>query len=167
MNGFLASAPGQEVVELSSSGEAGHVNTRTRSAQEMPDGHLRLPADTRAPRIARQFVCHFLERRDMLGLLEPLTLVVSELVTNAVRHARPPFELSLRRLGEGVRVGVQDAGRHDALDISGPMRLPSRDDHRGGRGLFLVKAVSAKTGVDKVGDEGKRVWAVVEPQTPS
>ena len=36
----------------------------------------------------------------------------------------------------------------------------------GGRGLRLVQAVSSAAGMDRIPDDGKRVWAVVEPDEP-
>jgi two-component sensor histidine kinase len=41
-------------------------------------------------------------------VLEPLLLVVSELVGNAVRHGRPPVQMLLRKTARGVR--VEDEG---------------------------------------------------------
>jgi anti-sigma regulatory factor (Ser/Thr protein kinase) len=124
--------------------------------------HLPLPDNVHAPRLARRFLRDLIERWAMPGLLEPLTLAVSELVTNAVRHGRPPIRLSVCRQGEAVRIEVQDAGGGHTVDLSRAMPLP-RDDRRGGRGLILVRSVSAKIGVDPAGEDGKRIWAVVEP----
>src|SRR5215203_5414266 len=104
--------------------------------------HLELPNDTTAPALARSHARRVLGRWAFLpGVLEPLVLVVSELVTNAVRHGRPPIKLLLRRVGEGVRVDVHDESpsfepaTSSSDSVSGP-------DAEGGRGLPLIDAVS-------------------------
>jgi anti-sigma regulatory factor (Ser/Thr protein kinase) len=118
-----------------------------------------LPPDARAPGVARAHTRQFLGRWSLPAVLEPLALVVFELVGNAVRYGRPPFELILRRMGRGVRVDV-----HDERPGFGPTKSePGRDDE-GGRGLPLVDAVSTDRGVDQIPDDGKDVWAVVEPR---
>jgi anti-sigma regulatory factor (Ser/Thr protein kinase) len=118
-----------------------------------------LPPDARAPGVARAHTRQFLGRWSLPAVLEPLALVVFELVGNAVRYGRPPFELILRRMGRGVRVDV-----HDERPGFGPTKSePGRDDE-GGRGLPLVDAVSTDRGVDQIPDDGKDVWHVVEPR---
>ena len=67
-----------------------------------------LPCDPTAPRDARSLARDVLGRWRVPELVDPVVLTVSELVTNAVRHGRPPVELCLRRLGRTVRVEVHD-----------------------------------------------------------
>ncbi len=83
-----------------------------------------------------------------------MLLVVSELATNAVMHARTRYlvELSVDGL---VRVEVTD--RSDAwppLDRVTPYAV-------GGRGLQVVAALRTRWGIDWL-DDGKVVWAEVE-----
>ncbi|GHD86096.1 ATP-binding protein [Streptomyces naganishii] len=77
---------------------------------------------------------------------DDVLLVVSELVTNALVHARPPATLRLCRVpaqGRGaVRVEVTDQG---AATAAGPSSAPDPDEH--GRGLGIVTALSARCGV--------------------
>jgi anti-sigma regulatory factor (Ser/Thr protein kinase) len=126
-----------------------------------------LPDDVSAAGIARDKARRFLGRLRMEALVEPLTLIVSELVSNAVRHGKPPVQLLLRRVGRGVRVDV-----HDEAPGAGPENDPDRPaqlsgpDAEGGRGRFLVDALSARHGVNEVPDDGKEVWAVVETDHP-
>ena len=126
-----------------------------------------LPDDASAAGIARDKARRFVRRLRMDGVIEPLTLVVSELVGNAVRHGRPPVQLLIRRVGRGVRVDVHDeapgTGSMDASEA--PVPLPDLDAP-GGRGRFLVDALSAKHGVHEIPDDGKEVWAVVEADEP-
>ncbi|WP_086727983.1 ATP-binding protein [Streptomyces carpinensis] len=77
---------------------------------------------------------------------DDVLLVVSELVTNALVHARPPATLRLWRLPvEGrraVHVEVTDLG---PAAPPGPEAAPDPDEH--GRGLGIVNALSARCGV--------------------
>lgn len=126
-------------------------------------GRFELPDDNTAPSLARSHTRVMLGRWSLPGVVEPLLLVVSELVSNAVRHGRPPVELLLRRVGRGVRVDVHDEspafGGWPASDsVFGHL------DAGGGRGLLIIDAVTLDHGVDQIPDDGKRVWAVVEPE---
>jgi anti-sigma regulatory factor (Ser/Thr protein kinase) len=83
--------------------------------------------------------------------LDDLLIVVSELVSNAVIHARTRLRLVIRYDGRRVLTEVFD----------GDPRLPVPPDHPGdvgGRGLFLVDRLSLRWGSEAVGI-GKRVWA--------
>jgi anti-sigma regulatory factor (Ser/Thr protein kinase) len=86
----------------------------------------------------------------------PVTLVVSELVTNSVRHARGPIVLHLWDQTDGVRVGVSDGSTNVALNE------PARPDATGGRGLSLVERFSSSWGSDVNDTEtGKLTWAEI------
>jgi anti-sigma regulatory factor (Ser/Thr protein kinase) len=127
-----------------------------------------LPDDLTAPGIARSTARRFVSHWGARAVVEPLVLIVSELVANAVRHGRPPIQLMLQRVGRGVRVDVHDEAPASGVmqRFDGPVDLP-RAAAQGGRGLPLVHALSAKHGVDNIPDDGKRIWAVVEPGPPS
>lgn len=97
-----------------------------------------------------------------------LLLVASELVTNAVRHGRPPIVLHLSCRGSEVRLSVCDTGpdlpRGQGTRVDpGPTgaRLP-REGPRGGQGLGLI--IVAKTarewGTTPLAS-GKEVWSRV------
>ncbi|GAA0909353.1 ATP-binding protein [Streptomyces thermoalcalitolerans] len=90
---------------------------------------------------------------------EDVLLVVSELVTNALVHARPPATLRLRRVPDGacraVRVEVTDQGPAAPPE---PCAAPDPDEH--GRGLGIVAALSARCGVRAYAGEVNR-WAEV------
>ena len=85
------------------------------------------------------------------ALLDDLQLVISELVTNAVVHARTPLRLLVRFDGHRVVTEVFDA------DARLPTPAVSVDDV-GGRGLILVDRLSDRWGSEPFTD-GKRVWA--------
>ncbi|MGW7463349.1 ATP-binding protein [Streptomyces xantholiticus] len=93
-----------------------------------------------------------------LHAVEDAALVVlSELVTNAVRHARVPsgreIETRYVRQADGVRIEV-----HDAAEERPAARIPGES---GGWGLGLVDKLSDRWGVDDRDGVGKAVWAVV------
>ncbi len=116
-----------------------------------------LPSDRTAASVARERTRSVLRTWRLPALLDPLLLVVSELVGNAVRHGRPPVGLLLRRSGGGVRVEVHD---EDATPPPAHGHLPG-EAAESGRGTFLVEAVSDETGVEQVPGDGKVVWATV------
>ncbi len=88
-------------------------------------------------------------------LTDTLTLVVSELVTNAVTHARSDMALELCLLDHAVRVAVSDSShRSPEHQDPGP-----REEH--GRGVHLVDVLAARWGTERH-PWGKRVWAELD-----
>jgi anti-sigma regulatory factor (Ser/Thr protein kinase) len=130
----------------------------TTRADDADPVQVELPPDRTAAAVARARTRTALGAWRLPALLDPLLLVVSELVGNAVRHGRPPVEMLLRRTGGSVRVEV-----HDEDASSGPRHggLPDLDAESG-RGLFLVEAVSAESGVEQIPGDGKVAWATLE-----
>jgi PAS domain S-box-containing protein len=122
----------------------GYPDPATAVSRRFPDGPKSVAA-------ARRFVRAALEgaAADLVGTAQ---LLVSELVTNAVLHARTGVEVSVARLDRRVRVGVGD-------------RRPSRglvpqhcSPYAGtGQGLALVEQLASRYGTD-TGDETKTVW---------
>ncbi|MFB0614490.1 ATP-binding protein [Streptomyces sp. AGS-58] len=91
-------------------------------------------------------------------IVEDSLLVVSELVTNAVIHARPPAELRLSWLwgdaGRTLRVEVTDAGPALPAGCS----LPGTDPDEHGRGEAIVHALATRHGI-RVHRAGITRWA--------
>jgi histidine kinase-like protein len=85
-------------------------------------------------------------------------LVVSELVSNALRHADPPLRLVVAVRGAGVHVVVRDAS-------ATPPRRRTGTACFGPRGLRLVEAFTTQWGSTPV-PGGKTVWAIV-PTRPA
>ncbi|MFE4057677.1 ATP-binding protein [Streptomyces sp. NPDC059096] len=86
-------------------------------------------------------------------------LLLSELVTNALRHGSPPgreIAVTLFRADGVFRVEVEDAGDH----LPRP-RVPEVEDECG-RGLALVAALADDWGVAPRRGPGKRVWALLK-----
>lgn len=116
-------------------------------------GELVLPAVSSSVPDARRFVRTTLRSWEREDLADAAALVVSELATNAVLHARTPFTVRLLLDGAGrLRLEVTDASQ----------RRPDRRGHSPqastGRGLAIVAELAAAWGVD-VAEGGKTVWA--------
>lgn len=104
--------------------------------------------------VARRFVCEALANLDRHDVEDSAVLGVSELVTNALIHARSRFTVTVCITEEGrVRVTV-----HDGSSAEPRPRHYDREATTG-RGLRLVEAVSSSWGVDHgAGGNGKDVW---------
>jgi anti-sigma regulatory factor (Ser/Thr protein kinase) len=87
-------------------------------------------------------------------LLENAALIVSELVTNAVRAGSGRTQLDVAVDERQMRIAVVD----DAPGVPTIFEPNARDDH--GRGLHIVAAVASQWGVRRVGNS-KEVWAVL------
>jgi anti-sigma regulatory factor (Ser/Thr protein kinase) len=114
---------------------------------------VRLPSDVSAPGAARQAMGDLQELVDH-PVYDDLLLLVSELVTNGVRHTRQGpagwVKLSVRWTRHEVRVEVTDPGPG-----FGEVREPTIYQESGW-GLFLVEQVSSRWGVDR--SRGTTVW---------
>ena len=113
-----------------------------------------LSADTQSVCAARTLVREELGRWGTAGLVDDCCLIVSELVTNAIRHGGTAFALRLGSDGRWVYGEVFDAG--DGL----PCEVPDDLDATGGRGLVIVGALSDDWGVVPADGGGKTVWFV-------
>lgn len=125
---------------------------------------LDVPADPAATPVARRFVADQLGSWDAGALADDALLVVSELVTNAIIHARSACRVDLRLAGEVLDVAVTDFGPGT------PEPQPPSTTRPGGRGLALVSALSTAWGVDPVAadrGDGKVVWARLSAPSPS
>jgi serine phosphatase RsbU (regulator of sigma subunit)/anti-sigma regulatory factor (Ser/Thr protein kinase) len=112
-----------------------------------------LPPDATSSRVARQRVVAALASWDASELADPVELLVSELVTNAVSHVGAGVRLRVERLPAGVRVRVFDDG--DAKVPTPRHRVPP--DAPTGRGLLIVDNLADRWGVEAT-DAGKQVW---------
>lgn len=99
---------------------------------------------------ARQLARRALRRWDLDHLLEPAELLVSEIVTNAVRYAERPITLRLLRT-DVLRCEVGD----DAPLL--PRMRHAQPEEEGGRGLYLVNRMAQRWGATRL-SAGKVVW---------
>jgi anti-sigma regulatory factor (Ser/Thr protein kinase) len=78
-------------------------------------------------------------------------VVVTELVTNAARHAHSPVDLTVASVHGRVRIEARDES--SAIPIAHRADPDTRH-----RGLQLIEDLTEGWGVDVCGDEGKTVW---------
>ena len=111
-----------------------------------------LPGTRADVRAGRRFVRDTLERWGHPDVAEDAALVASELITNAVLHARTRVGLVVRRAQDRIRIEVADSSPH----------LPRVRRHSvqsgTGRGLQLVAAMAVDWGAEPRHDGGKVVW---------
>jgi anti-sigma regulatory factor (Ser/Thr protein kinase) len=118
----------------------------------------RLAASPDAPRFAREMITDTCRDWCIESLTESASLVVSELVSNAVVHAGTDMTVTLALRGDYLHIGVRD----------GSSRMPQRSDtdlggaarRLGGRGLLLVDLYATGWGVRTDGLD-KIVWATL------
>jgi anti-sigma regulatory factor (Ser/Thr protein kinase) len=110
------------------------------------------PATLASPRLARQFVRETLAEWGLSHLTDDCALIATELATNALRHGRSDFTISIGRSGQGAWLAVGDS--------AGEAPKPQRAERRakGGRGLHLV-ASTARSWGHRPRENGKLVWA--------
>ena len=121
--------------------------------QERSEVFLRVPEAVGAVRRwLRSTLAQWGERR----LVDDASVVVSELATNAIRHADSPFRVTVVRhrgdSGSLVRLTVED------LSIEQPALNADEHEGLGGRGVHLVAQLATRWGVDGH-PAGKTVWA--------
>jgi len=106
---------------------------------------------------ARRFLHETLNLWSLQAVGDDAAVVLSELATNAVLHARTAFTIRLSSSGkQALRVSVTD----------GSMQMPRRVMNRhatSGRGLQMIDALSTEWGATLNGVEGKTVWTVLSP----
>jgi anti-sigma regulatory factor (Ser/Thr protein kinase) len=113
------------------------------------------PNATKSVAQARHYVTDSL-RGAPPEVIDSAAVMVSELATNAVRHADSEFTLSIDRDAAQIRVAVTDAA--ESLPR---LRSPSPKEHSG-RGLQIVDALADEWGVAEMIDRaGKTVWFVL------
>ncbi|HZX39518.1 MAG TPA: ATP-binding protein [Streptomyces sp.] len=95
-------------------------------------------------------------------LVQGLLLIVSELVTNAVRHAAllsPEIAVEVAIGAEWIRVSVEDNHPYR------PKALEADYGQTGGRGLLLVREITLEAGgacdVEHTASGGKIIWAAL------
>jgi anti-sigma regulatory factor (Ser/Thr protein kinase) len=103
---------------------------------------------------ARAFVRHHLIAQGLAHLIDDVTLVVSELATNAMMHAQTPFKVSLQAFEQTLLLKVEDGSRTGLVRVAAAQALDTS-----GRGLTIVALLSRAWGAKAHPDGGKTVWA--------
>jgi len=111
-----------------------------------------------APGIARREVEKVAPAVDD-GLLRDAQLLVSEVVTNSIKHSGSddPIRLRVWARRSGLKVEVADGGFGFEPDQPSP-----RDDAEGGRGLMILDTLADRWGTSR--DGRARVWFELRPR---
>ena len=122
--------------------------------QLLSEATQRFQQDATSARAARRFVSQVLTGwdDDEGDLTDTVTLLVSELVTNAVLHAGSDVEVSVRLTPTAARIEVTDASGESIAPRDATM------DEDSGRGLALVGSLAQRWGVRPAPRGGKTVW---------
>jgi anti-sigma regulatory factor (Ser/Thr protein kinase) len=144
----------------------------------MPRTHyiasLRLSAVLTAVSLSREFVRQTLQQWQLKEHIDSAELIVSELVTNAVKMTGIPdpepkwSDIKGHHL-IGVQVRIVDRSLYVEVWDSGtgsPVVPEQSPDAEGGRGLFLVETLSKRWDVYRPRSGGKVVWAELDVAKP-
>ena len=125
---------------------AEHANPPTLEAR------LELPDDLRSVSLARSLLTQLLDERGTEDLVDVATLLITELLANAIRHVPGACAVELTRHEDTLRIAAIDTGPG----------MPDRQGlSLGGLGMHIVAALSTDWGVDRLEDGCKAVWAEV------
>lgn len=120
----------------------------------VPRVRLRLQPMSGACRRAREFAVDACDRWGLAAMAGPVSVVISELVTNVVRHAGTAMDVRLTLRAPQLHVAVADG--HQGT----PRPATPRPTTEGGRGLLLVRSLTQRWGFLPIG-QGKVVWATL------
>jgi anti-sigma regulatory factor (Ser/Thr protein kinase) len=126
----------------------------------MADGELvtvTLMLDVEAPACARSLVASCLRDRVAQSALESAQLLMSELVSNSLKHSGSGGDevvVSVELTADWLRVGVLDSGADSVI----PVR-PADNEMGAGFGVTLVRMLSERWGVEHLAGGGTQVWA--------
>ncbi|MET7604815.1 ATP-binding protein [Streptomyces avermitilis] len=123
------------------------------------DASWPLQRELTSVRLARRMVTAQLGEWNLEDLADTAELLVSEVVTNALRHTRGPLRLNLQVRGTHLRCEVEDT------DPAGPVRRVVDTDAEGGRGTELLDLLSEAWGSTRTAT-GKTTWFELLTQTP-
>ncbi len=123
---------------------------RVRAFPEDAVGDWRLPPEPTSVSKARELACGWLLVRGLDELVDTTELLVSELVTNALRHGRGDIRLRLLR-DTNLVCEVWDDG------YAQPRQRRAQETDEGGRGLQLVSLLAERWGSRRT-PHGKIVW---------
>ena len=145
--------------------ENDRLRRHPRSASR-PDGgmdgdepaEVAIPIGAQAPGVARSVIAQRLADHVAPSVLETALLLVSELVSNSVRHSGVPegedLVVRVHLWADGFRLEVEDPGRDGVIAPQPPDPLRA-----GGMGLQLVQTLSERWGVVRAAEGPTCVWA--------
>ena len=115
-------------------------------------------SNPRSAKRARRLVADRLRGHDPI-IVDMATLMVSELVTNSIRHATGPVAINLEVTTDRLRIDVSDAGPGTPF-----LRAPSPGENSG-RGLRIIDELADAWGMTSNPETGNNVWFVLELNT--
>jgi anti-sigma regulatory factor (Ser/Thr protein kinase) len=123
-----------------------------RSAQGTVLAYLRLTIEPESVGVARRFISMIMGSWGLSGVDEA-ELLVSEVVTNVVRHVRSSdtMRINVKRHRDLLRVEVHDP----STEL--PVQRETNQDSESGHGMFLVDSLSQYWGCQPFAS-GKVVW---------
>ncbi|MGW2169509.1 SpoIIE family protein phosphatase [Streptomyces sp. NPDC001705] len=124
---------------------------RTRCLTADQVASFELSADPALVARARALAARQLDEWGLESIAFTTELIISELVTNAIRHARGPIALRLIHT-ESLICEVSDGS------LSAPHLRRARTTDEGGRGLFLIAQLASSWGT-RYARDGKTIWA--------
>lgn len=129
----------------------------------METARLELPGTPVAPSVARLFIRNLCREWGADEVCDVAELLSSELVTNAVIHARSTVALEAAYDDASVlRIDVYDRSQDDVDRTPKPPEAGAE----GGRGLAIVARLAFRWGVDPC-SPGKRVWFTLAKTPPA
>jgi hypothetical protein len=137
------------------------VDAGVAAALEVPVAtrtSLALRPNADAPGLARQYVVDTCTDWGVTRVAKLASLVASELVTNAVVHARTPLVMALRLANGTLHVSVRDNDPRPMFRPAPGLTGAHDGDH--GRGLLILDAMADEWGCHPTAD-GKVVWAAI------
>ncbi|MFF3611596.1 SpoIIE family protein phosphatase [Streptomyces sp. NPDC002580] len=150
----LCSAAVRQLVPVPQPDDIALLLARTHT---LGDDHVvswEVPVDPAQVSDMRARATRVVETWGLAELTMTTELIVSELVTNAIRYAEPPIRLRMLR-DSRLTCEVSDASS------TAPRLRHARSTDEGGRGLFLVAQLAHRWGARHTA-EGKVIWAEQE-----
>ncbi|MFC9913125.1 SpoIIE family protein phosphatase [Streptomyces sp. NPDC059862] len=152
--GTLCSSAVQQLVPVSQPDDVALLLARTHALGADQVASWDVPVNPAAVADVRARATRRVEAWGLGELAMTTELIVSELVTNAIRYAAPPIRLRLLR-DSRLTCEVADASS------TAPRLRHARSTDEGGRGLFLVAQLAHRWGA-RFSADGKIIWAEQE-----
>ena len=129
------------------------------SAIQVFERLVAFPSSLVSARRARQLVRGMVTPYLPAPKLDTIELLTSEVVTNAVVHAGSSPIVEVTAEGGTVRISVQDQNPAWPMPTRGVA-----EDATSGRGMALVDDMADGWGVERIADDGKRIWFEVRAE---
>jgi anti-sigma regulatory factor (Ser/Thr protein kinase) len=121
---------------------------------------LDLPLHPSSAGAARRFVAAHVADAHLSDISGTAELLISELVTNSLLHARTPMRVEVHTSEDTIRIAV-----HDECRVLGS-RKPYAADAATGRGFVLLDSLADAWGTERT-DWGKVTWCTLSLPAPA